>query len=96
MKYLFTETWFRLKFPGLTYKICIANFKQNKLPVCDACFFTTKRKTSKRRSTTLPQTLGCGVGRFVRRYNDCKYPHSYLNVRTRGSRRKFHLKTLLK
>ena len=39
----------------------------------------------------LPQTLGCGLSRFVRRYNDCKYPHSYLNVRIRGSRRKLYL-----
>ena len=96
MKYLFTKTWFRLKFPGLTYKICIANFKQNKLPVCDACFSQQNEKRPNEDQQRLPQTLGCGVGRFVRRYNDWKYPHSYLNVRTRGSRRKFHLKTLLK
>ena len=43
-----------------------------------------------------PQTLGCGLGRFIRLFcNHCKYPHSYLNVRMR-SRRKFHLKTLVK
>ena len=96
MKYLLTKTWFRLKFPGLTYKICIANFKQTN------CLFATpvsSQQNEKRRNEDqqrLPQTLGCGVGRFVRRYNDWKYPHSYLNVRTRGSRRKFHLKTLLK
>ena len=52
MKYPFTKTCFRLKFPGLAGKMCIANFKRNKLPFCDACFFATKRKTSKRRSTT--------------------------------------------
>ena len=23
----------------------------------------------------LPQTFGCHLGRFVRRYNHCKYPH---------------------
>ena len=32
MKYPFTKTRFRLKFPGLAGKICIENFKQNKLP----------------------------------------------------------------
>ena len=31
MKYPFTKTRFRLKFPGLAGKMCIANFKQNKL-----------------------------------------------------------------
>ena len=31
----------------------------------------------------LSQTLDCGLGMFVRRYNDCKYPHSYLNVKIR-------------
>ena len=35
---------------------------------------------------------GCGLGEFVWRYNDGKYPHSYLNVRIRRNRRKFHLK----
>ena len=38
----------------------------------------------------LPQTLGCGLGRFVRRWNDRKYQHSYLNVRIRRSRRKLY------
>ena len=47
--YPFTKlSRFRHKFPGLAGKICIANFKQNKLSICDACFFATKRKTSKR------------------------------------------------
>ena len=49
----------------------IANFKWNKLPFA-TWFFATKRKTSKRRSTTFTSNA-----RFVRRYSDCKYPHSY-------------------
>ena len=44
----------------------------------------------------LPQTLGCGLGRFVRLYNDPKYPHRYLNMRIRRRRRKFHLKNISK
>ena len=35
------------EFRGLAEKICITNFKRNKLPFWDACFFSTKRKTSK-------------------------------------------------
>ena len=49
MKYPFTKPRFRLKFPDLAGKICIANFKRKKLSFCDVCFFATKRKTSKPR-----------------------------------------------
>ena len=42
LKYRLIKTRFRLTFLGLAGKICIANFKQNKLPFCDACFFATK------------------------------------------------------
>ena len=48
MKYTFTKTPFRLQFPGLAGKICIANFKRNKLHFCGACYLATKRKTFKR------------------------------------------------
>ena len=48
MKYPFIKTRFRLKFPRLAGKICIANFKRNKLHFCGACYLATKRKTFKR------------------------------------------------
>ena len=37
MKYQFTKPRYKLKFPGLAGKVCIANFKQNELSFCDAC-----------------------------------------------------------
>ena len=37
LKYRLIKTRFRLTFLGLAGKICIANFKQNKLPFCYAC-----------------------------------------------------------
>ena len=51
---------------------------------CDASYtFQQNEKHPNENQQWLPQTIGCGLGRFLRRYNDCKYPHSYLNVRIR-------------
>ena len=43
IKYPFTKIRFRLTFSSLADKMCITNFKENKLPFCDVCFFATKR-----------------------------------------------------
>ena len=95
MKYPFTKPCFRLKFSGLA-----ANFKHisNKTNCILATPVSSQQneKHPNEDQQRLPQTLGCGLGKFVRRYNDCKYLHRYLNVRIRRRRKKFHLKTLVK
>ena len=90
MKYPLTKALFRLKSPGLADNGAQISTKTN-------CLFATlislkeNEKHPNEDQQVLPQTLGCGLRRFVRRYNDCKYPHSYLNVRIRRSLRKFFL-----
>ena len=46
MKYQFTKPRYKLKFPGLAGKVCIANFKQNELSFCDACLSQQRRSTT--------------------------------------------------
>ena len=90
MKYPFTKALFRLKYPGLADKASQISNKTN-CRFATPVSFQQKVKHPNEYQQRLPQTLGCGLGRFVRRYNDCNYPHSYLNVRIRRSRRKLYL-----
>ena len=79
-----------LKSPGLADNGSQISSKTN-------CLFATlislkeNEKHPSEDQRRLPQTLGCGLGRFVMRYNDCKYPHIYLNVRIMRSLSKLFL-----
>ena len=89
MKYPFTKVLFRLKCPGLADNASQISSKTN-WRFTTTLSFQRNEKYPNEDEQWLPQTLGCGLGRFVRRYNDCKYPHSYPNVRIRRRRRKFY------
>ena len=79
-----------LKSPGLADNASQVSSKTNCRFTTPLSFQRTEKHTNEDEQR-LPQSLGCGLGRFVRRYNDCKYPHSYLNVRIGRSVRKFFL-----
>ena len=67
MKYPLTKSRFRLQFLGLVGKIYIVYNKQN------------NEKYPNEDQQRLPQSLGCGLGGFVRRWNYCKYLQSFLD-----------------
>ena len=70
MKYEFTKALFRLKSPGLAGNASRVSWKTN-------CLFATlisskgNEKHPNKDQQRPPQTLGGGLGSFVRRYNDC-------------------------
>ena len=63
--------------------MCIAISSKTNCPFATPVSLQQNEKRPNEDQQRLPQTLGCGLGKFVRRYNDCKYPHSYVNVRIR-------------
>ena len=79
MKCPFTKALFRLKCPGLTDNALQISSKTNCRFSTPVSFQRNERDPNEDQQW-LPQTLGCGLGRFVRRYNDCKYPHTQLSA----------------
>ena len=79
MKYPSTKALLRLKCPGLADNGSQISSKTN-------CLFATlislkeNEKHPNEDQQRLPQTLGCGLDRFVMRYNDCKYPNTWLSA----------------
>ena len=66
MKYPLTKPGFKLQFLGLVGKICIAYYKENKLPFATPVFRQQNEKRQKEHQQRLPQSLGCGLCGFVR------------------------------